>query len=174
MNVPANLVAPLFAFSVESGGQFEDLAPVILYGHKTAGGSMTDNVKTSCASRSQARALAGKGSMLEQMVTVFRKNAPTHPLYIVSIPASGTAEIRTITVGTVPAGGGTGVINIMGELVSISIAAGDSFLVCSAGSSPWRTMITLTATTHTIAALSLRFDMGDSFLDYDTGSDQPR
>lgn len=126
MTVPANLVAPLFAFSVESGGQFEDMAPVILYGHKTSAGSMSDNVKVSCASRSQARALAGKGSMLEQMVTVFRKNAPTHPLYIVSIAPSGTAETRTITVGSVPAGGGTGVINIMGELVSISIAAGDS------------------------------------------------
>jgi len=126
MTVPANLVAPLFAFSVESGGQFEDLAPVVLYGHKTSGGSMNDNVKTSCATRSQARALAGKGSMLEQMVTVFRKNAPTHPLYIVSIADSGTAEVRTITVGSVPAAGGTGVINIMGELVSISIAAGDS------------------------------------------------
>jgi phage tail sheath gpL-like len=106
MSVPANLVAPLFAFSVESGGQFEDLAPVIMYGHKTDAGSMANNVKVSCASRSQARALAGKGSMLEQMVTVFRKNAPTHPLYIVSIAPSGTAETRTITVGTVPAGGG--------------------------------------------------------------------
>lgn len=126
MTVPANLVAPLFAFSVESGGQFEDLAPVILYGHKTSAGSMTDNVKTSCATRSQARALAGKGSMLEQMVAVFRRNAPTHPLYIVSIPASGTAEIRTITVGSPPAAGGTGVINIMGEMVYVSIAAGDS------------------------------------------------
>lgn len=126
MTVPANLVAPLFAFAVESGGQFEDLAPVVIYGHKTSAGSMATNTKVSCATRSQARALAGKGSMLEQMVTVFRKNAPTHPLFIVAIGETGTAEIRTITVGSPPAGGGTGVLNIMGEPVFISIAAGDS------------------------------------------------
>lgn len=126
MTIPGNLAAPLFAFDVESGGQFEQIAPIVLYGHKTDDGTATVNVKTPCASRAQARALAGKGSMLEQMVAIVRRNAPTHPLNIVAVPAVGTAEVRTITVAAPDAAGGVGVVSIMGEAVSVDIPAGST------------------------------------------------
>ena len=124
VTIPGNLIAPLIAFDVTSAGQFEQIAPAILLGHKTDAGEATANTVVAVTTRQEARRLFGKGSMLEQMVAVLRRNAPTHPVYAVAVPATGTAEIRTITVDDVPAAGGAGVISIMGETVSVSIAAG--------------------------------------------------
>ena len=126
MTIPGNLSAPLFAFDVTSGGNFEQVAPIVLYGHKTNDGTMTENAFTACATVAQARALAGKGSMLENMVALVRRNAPTHPLFLVAVPATGTAEVRTLTIATPPAAGGVGVVSIMGEQVSVSLAASTS------------------------------------------------
>lgn len=124
--IPGNLAAPLFAFDIQSGGAFQQIAPIVVYGHKLAGGTMSENELTAVATRAQARALAGKGSMLEQMIAIIRRNAPTHPLYMVAVPATGTAEIRTITVSALDANGGNGVLSIMGEDVTVAIPAGST------------------------------------------------
>lgn len=123
--IPGNLVAPIFAFEISSAGQFENQGRLLLIGHKNGSvATMTDNVPVPCPSKAEARALAGAGSLLDEMYRLARDNAPAQEIWIMSAPATGTAEIRTITVDTVPADGGAGSISIAGEIVSISIAAG--------------------------------------------------
>ncbi|MBB4952761.1 phage tail sheath gpL-like [Agrobacterium vitis] len=125
-NIPDNIVAPLLAFDVESGGQFSSQLNAILIGFGTGDGALGEGEISICSTFNDARRLAGAGSMLESMFIRARQNAPAQVLYIGRVADTGTAEVRTITVGAVPATGGTGVVQVAGETVSIDIAAGDS------------------------------------------------
>ena len=124
--IPGNIVAPIFTFEVNSGGQFENSARLLLIGHKTAAGNAALDAPVVCSSTLEARQLFGPGSMLDDMVRLARKNAPAQEIWCLPATESGTAEVRTVTVDTVPAGGGQGVIEIAGEPINITIAAGDT------------------------------------------------
>lgn len=124
--IPGNIIAPIISFEVNSGGQFENQARLLLPAHKIAAGSASDNVPVPCPSTIEARAMFGAGSMLDDMVRLARLNAPAQEIWCVPVPATGTAEIRTITVDSVPAGGGQGVLMIAGRVIAITIAAGDT------------------------------------------------
>lgn len=126
MTIPGNLVAPIFTIELSAGGSFENQSRVLILGHKNGGAPLAADTPTPCPSAADARALAGAGSMLDDMVRMARGNAPAQEIWISAVPASGTAEQRTITINTVPAGGGQGVIEIAGEPVAVSIAAGAS------------------------------------------------
>lgn len=123
--IPGNLVAPIVTFEVNSGGQFENSSRLLLVGFKNTGALLADNVPTVCPSEAEARRLAGPGSMLDDMVRLARRNAPAQEIWIVSPAPVGTAEVRTITVNSVPASGGYGVIEIAGEAIGVTIGAGD-------------------------------------------------
>ncbi|CAD7036404.1 phage tail protein [Pseudorhizobium halotolerans] len=125
-NIPANITAPLLAFDVQSGGQFESENRLILLGHGLAAGSLGNGQIAPCNSILDARVLTGAGSMLESMWQIARLNAPAQEIWIGRVEDTGTAEIRTVTVGAVPAAGGLGVIEIGGEPVVVEIAAGAS------------------------------------------------
>lgn len=125
-SIPGTIVAPIFAFEISSGGQFESQSRLLLIGHALSGAALPAATPTPCASGAEARALAGAGSMLDDMVRVARANAPAQEIWIMSAAPAGTAQVRTITVDTVPGGGGVGVILIAGEPVQVSIAAGAS------------------------------------------------
>jgi phage tail sheath gpL-like len=123
-NIPGDVVAPLLAFDVESAGQFSSETKMILLGHGLAAGSLAEGMPALCSSVNEARALVGRGSMLEAMVIRVFQNAPSQELYLGRVADTGTAEVRTVTIGAVPAEGGQGVLQIAGEDVSIEIAAG--------------------------------------------------
>ncbi|NTF32306.1 phage tail sheath subtilisin-like domain-containing protein [Rhizobium skierniewicense] len=125
-NIPDNIVAPLLAFDIESGGQFSSELNEILIGFGNADGALAAGGISICSTVNEARRLAGRGSMLESMFIRARKNAPAQVIYVGRVADIGTAEIRTLTVGAVPASGGQGVVLIAGESVSIDIAAGTS------------------------------------------------
>lgn len=125
-NIPSDIVAPLLAFDVESAGQFSSETKEILLGHGLAAGTLAEGGIALCSSVNEARLLAGRGSMLESMAIRTFQNAPTQELYLGRVADTGTAEIRTVTVGAIPANGGQGVLSIAGEDVSIDIAAGTS------------------------------------------------
>ncbi|MBB3965950.1 hypothetical protein [Rhizobium metallidurans] len=125
-NIPSDIVAPLLAFDVESAGQFTSETKMILLGHGLAAGSLAEGGISLCSSVNEARALAGRGSMLESMAIRLFQNAPSQELYLGRVADAGTAEIRTVTIGVVPANGGQGVLQVAGEDVSIEIAAGTS------------------------------------------------
>jgi phage tail sheath gpL-like len=125
-NIPGGIVAPLLAFDVESGGQFQSETRMILLGHGLPDGTLADGGIALCGSVSQARLLAGRGSMLESMFIRARRNAPAQEIWLGRVAEATTAQIRTVTVGTPPAAGGQGVLSIAGEDVAINIAAGDN------------------------------------------------
>lgn len=124
--IPGNLVAPIVTFEVNSGGAFENASRLLLIGHKNTGAAIADNVPTPCPTSVEARRLAGAGSMLDDMVRMARRNAPAQEIWIVAVPATGVANVRTLTVGTPPAAGGMGTITIAGEAIQFTMAAGIS------------------------------------------------
>ncbi|MFD1328293.1 phage tail sheath subtilisin-like domain-containing protein [Mycoplana ramosa] len=133
MNIPANLTAPILAFDVTSGGQFENESRVILLGHaNTAGAALAAGSIAPCNSELDARLLCGAGSMLESMYLAARRNAPAQEIWIGNVAASGTPEVRTITIATVPASGGQGTILIAGRPITVTIAAGATTTVVAA------------------------------------------
>lgn len=123
-NIPAALTAPIFTFDVQSGGQFQNETRMILLGHGLAGGTLAEGQISICNSRTDARVLCGAGSMLEAMFIAARRNSPAQEIWIGRVADSGTAEIRTITIGSPPAAGGQGILLIAGEAVSVELAAG--------------------------------------------------
>jgi len=126
--IPGNIVAPIITFEINSGGQFENVSRLLLKGHKNADAPaiILDNVPIRCNSVTEAIAYFGKGSMLAEMVIAARLNAPAQDIWVLPIPATGTAEVRTLTVGVVPANGGYGAIEIAGHWLDHTIGAGDT------------------------------------------------
>lgn len=125
-NIPSGIVAPLLAFDVESGGQFQSENRLILLGFGLSAGALADAGIALCGSVEEARYLTGRGSMLESMFIRTRRNAPAQEIWLGRVAEATTAEIRTITVGSVPASGGQGVLQVAGEGVSVNVAAGSS------------------------------------------------
>lgn len=125
-NIPSGIVAPLLAFDVESGGQFQSETRMILLGHGTSAGALAAGAIAACGSVSEARYLAGRGSMLESMFIRARQNAPAQEIWLGRVEEATTAQVRTVTVGAPPAAGSQGVLSIAGEDVAVNIAAGDS------------------------------------------------
>ncbi|QKV20243.1 hypothetical protein [Oricola thermophila] len=123
--IPGNIVAPLVAFEVNSGGQFESRSRLLLIGHANSGAVIDANTPTVCPSIAEGRRLAGAGSMLDDMVRLVRQNAPAQELWIMAVPDSGTKGSRTITVDSVPSAG-LGVVSIAGEPVQFTVADGDA------------------------------------------------
>lgn len=122
--IPGNIVAPIIAFEVNSGGQFENRSRLLLIGHANAGAVIATNTPTPCPSIAEARRLAGAGSMIDDMVRVARANAPAQEIWISAAPATGTPGTRTITVNSAPAAG-VAAVQIAGEVVQITVGSGD-------------------------------------------------
>ncbi len=125
-SIPGNIVAPIITFEVNAGGQFENQSRLLLVGHKNSGTAAVDNVPFRCNSVKEAIALTGKGSMLSEMLIAARRNAPAQDIWLLPVPATGTAEVRTLTVGVVPAAGGVGIVEIDGHQVTLTISPGDT------------------------------------------------
>ncbi|BDA84970.1 tail sheath protein [Aureimonas sp. SA4125] len=125
-SIPGNIRAPIIAFEVNSGGQFESVSRLLLIGHKNTDADLVDSVPARCNSDVEAIAIAGKGSMLAEMMIAARRNAPAQDIWLLSTPAVGVAEVRTITVGTLPAAGGTGMLTVAGEPIALTMGAGDT------------------------------------------------
>ncbi len=125
-NIPgAGLVAPIFTFEVNSGGQFQDINRIVLIGHKLAAGTLAANVPTPVSNQNDVDVLCGAGSMLREMYRIAAANAPAVPIWIEHTAETGVAGIWTITVGTLP-GTGTGWIDIAGERLQITLTASDT------------------------------------------------
>ncbi|MBS9720176.1 hypothetical protein JYU29_05680 [Tianweitania sp. BSSL-BM11] len=125
-SIPGNIKAPIFAFEVNSGGQFENGSRLLLIGHKNTGSPATDNVPVRCNNENEAITQVGKGSMLAEMMIVARRNSPAQDIWLLPVPATGVAEVRTITVANVPAAGGSGLLAIGDEQIPLTINAGDT------------------------------------------------
>lgn len=126
-NIPgAGLVAPLVAFELVSGGSFTSQSRLLLIGHKTSAGTLDANVPTYCGTQEEADLLAGSGSMLREMFRIARANAPVQEIWIMAVAAVGAAAVWNIAVGSPPAAGGAGVIEIAGQTLTVEIGVGDN------------------------------------------------
>lgn len=132
-NIPgAGLTAPIFAFEANSAGWYDSVSRLVLIGHKTAGGSLAVNTPIVVTTQNEADAYAGPGSMLREMFRIARLQAPVQEIWIVPVAETGTAPTWTITIGAVPAAGGTGYIEICGERLAITVNVGDTATVVAA------------------------------------------
>jgi len=122
--IPGNIVAPIIAFEVNSGGQFENRSRLLLIGHANAGAVIAANTPTPCPSIAEARRLAGAGSMLDDMVRLARANAPAQEIWIMAVTETGTKGSRTVTINSAPSAGAAAV-QIAGEVVQFTVATGD-------------------------------------------------
>ena len=123
--IPATIVAPIMAFEVNSGGNFQNESRVLLQGHASAAGTIEANVPTFPASTKEARKLSGANSMLADMYRIAKRSGATD-IWIMAVADTGTAEVRTIKIDSVPAAGGVGQVRIHGELLTVEIGAGDT------------------------------------------------
>lgn len=122
----SGLIAPGTFFEVNSGGQYESQSYGVIFGHKAAAGTLSDNTPTLCSTVGEAAQLAGPGSQLYEMFRVARRAAPVQRLYLVAIPVTGTSGAWTITVGALAAAAGDGVVEIAGRKVKVAKAASES------------------------------------------------
>jgi len=122
------LVAPLFAFEVNSGGQYEDVNRFVIFGHKTASGLISSNTPTPVGSQLEVDGLCGSGSQLREMYRIAMQNSPVLPVWIVALPETGTAEVRTLKVAPFT-GAGVAALEIAGEPIQVSVGASDTPLI---------------------------------------------
>ncbi len=123
-NIPGSIVAPIFAFDIQSGGNFQSASRGLIIGLGTSSGSLAEDAIAACSSFTDARLLVGAGSMLESMFLKARMNAPAQELWVARVAEAGVAQVKTIKVNSVPSAGGQGIIQIAGEIIAITIAAG--------------------------------------------------
>ena len=130
----SGLVAPMFAFEVNSAGGYGSPARLLLIGHKTSSGSLAANTPTVIGSQSDADSLCGGGSMLREMYRIARQNAPVQEIWAMHVAEpAGAAQVSTITVGAGAAGtAGFGAIDICGERLLIPISSADTVTTIAA------------------------------------------
>lgn len=121
--IPGDIVAPIITFEVNSGGTFTNESRGLIIAPKSADGTMDQNVPYFPANRSEARKLAGKGSILSDMYRRFSlRNALN--VWVMSVADVGTAQQVTITINT--AATGTGRVQIAGEMVTVGTDVDDT------------------------------------------------
>jgi phage tail sheath gpL-like len=126
-NIPGSgLTAPIFAFEVNSAGQYQATTRAILIGYKTTAGSLAANTLAPASSQGEADDLAGPGSMLREMWRVAAANAPAEPIWLLPVADPGTAKAAwTLTVSPLPSPG-QGVVEICGRRIAIPVTAADT------------------------------------------------
>ena len=90
----SGLVAPMFAFEVNSAGGYGSPARLLLIGHKVAAGSLAVNTPTVIGSQSDADSLCGGGSMLREMYRIARQNAPVQEIWAMHVAEPAGAAGR--------------------------------------------------------------------------------
>ncbi len=128
----SGLVAPGTFFERNSKGTFEGLSWTLVLGHKSSPGSLAANTPTVCTNIAEAAALCGNGSQLYETFRKIRRAAPAAVIYVAHVPVTGTPPVWTVTVGTVPAAGGSGIIEIAGRKINVNVSAGDSATIVAA------------------------------------------
>lgn len=123
--IPASLRTPLFWAEVDASqaGYLAQSQPACLLGHMSTG-TADEERPYLVSSAAQAALLFGPGSMLADMVRVFRLNDPTGELYAVAVPeATGTKAVGTVTFAGDPTVAGLVAISIGGTRYAIAVSA---------------------------------------------------
>jgi len=119
------VVAPLFAFEVNSGGLYNPVNRFMIIGHPDGTAVVPVATPTQITSLYQADYLFGPNSMVREMVRAALRNGPALPIWAMSVAATGTAAVWT---DTIIAWSGTGVwaIEYEGKLIQGSVGSADT------------------------------------------------
>lgn len=100
---------------------------LVLFGNKTASGTMDLAKEYDCFSEDDARTLAGAGSELFWLVKAAVDAYPGVALKIIAVTESaGTAATGTIVVGGAATSSGTIAVSVLGEEIEVPYASGDA------------------------------------------------
>jgi len=128
-NVPGNIRVPFFYAEFQPGGTpYQDNARLLLVGQKLAAGVATANVPV-LATDGTVSALAGYGSMLEQMYRIARRNAPAQEIWLLPLDdaAAGVKAAGTITVLGAPVTQAAAMsVYISGERLRVAVLTSDT------------------------------------------------
>ncbi|MFN8995820.1 MAG: hypothetical protein ACK5X3_19450, partial [Pseudomonadota bacterium] len=113
----AGLIAPGRFFERNSAGQVDSVSWTLVMGHKSSAGTIPNDSPRLCTTVQEAGQLAGNGSQLYEIFRKVRRTAPAATIYMVSIPATGTAAAWTATIGALGSAGGLATIEIAGRRV---------------------------------------------------------
>lgn len=105
-----------------------DMSRILVIGQKVTAGTATANVAVQCLSADQAVELAGRGSMLAEMVRAL-KNVNAHTdCWILPLADNGAGVAATGTISTTGPATGAGTINLYigGKRVQVGVASGDT------------------------------------------------
>lgn len=98
---------------------------VVLFGNKTAAGTMALETETDCTGEDEARTLAGAGSELYWMAKAALDANPGVRLKLIAVTASGgTAASGTIVVAGTATQAGTIGVSVLGQEVEVPYSAG--------------------------------------------------
>ncbi|MCA3636905.1 MAG: hypothetical protein INF18_14425, partial [Methylobacterium sp.] len=122
----AGLIAPGRFFERNSAGQFDSVSWTLVMGHKSAAGSIATDSPRLCTTVQEAGQLAGNGSQLYELFRKARRAAPAATIYMVAVPATGTAPAWTATIGALGSSGGTATLEIAGRRVTMSVGASEA------------------------------------------------
>ena len=125
-NIPSNLRVPLFYAEIDASkaNTAQVAQRALLIGQKTAAGTLASNVPVISQSQSDARAAAGPGSILANMVDAYRANDPGGEMWLLPLSDDGAATMATgsIAFGGPTTGAGTLALYIAGRRLPIVLA----------------------------------------------------
>lgn len=127
-NTPSNLRVPLFFAEIDPSRA--NTAPraqrSLLIGQKTALGNFGSNVPQPVVSTTTARAAAGPGSVLANMIDAYRANDPNGELWVLPLDdaGGGVAATGTIAITGTSSAAGTLALYVAGQLLALPLASG--------------------------------------------------
>lgn len=128
--IPANLRVPLFYAEVDPSKANTAPRPqrALLIGQKLAAGTAPPNVPVLCQSLTDAKGLAGPGSMLAVMADAYIQNDPLGEIWLLPLADAGGAATATGSLTFTGTATSTGMLSLYlgGALFAVPIPAGQT------------------------------------------------
>lgn len=123
-NIPANIRVPLFYAEVDPSfaNASQQTKRALLIGQKTAAGTGVADTPVIMQSVSDAKAIAGQGSVLAHMAETYRLGDPFGEVWLLPVADAGAAVAASGSINTTtpPSAAGTLYLYIAGQLVTLA------------------------------------------------------
>ncbi len=129
-HIPQNLRLPLYWAEIDPSraGTFTNNRRILVFGHKITAGTMALDTPVRVGSADQAKALAGRGSVLHAMIKALRLNNGFDDVWMVAVtePSGGQAAAGSIEVTAAATAAGTLSLYIAGQRLQLAITSGQT------------------------------------------------
>lgn len=160
VNIPSNLRVPLFFAEIDPRYANTAARPQrpLLIGQITSAGGYPTNAAARVISEADGTAGTGAGSILDMMISAYRRNDPTAEIWALPLAdaAGATAAAGSIAVTGTATASGTIPLYVAGITIPVAVAAGDAAAavasnIATAINAAVAVPVTATATTGTVA-----------------------